>query len=110
MGNSASEERIEDVEKNYTLRTSHNDPFFGNFTLLSNQLRPSDALIRKELVFRGDSEYQHFLKEYQKIDRKPFSLIYPKTVIEKECFQNCGTIRDVKVYFEIVGKSLRSLI
>lgn len=64
MGNSASEERVEDVERNYAMKTNQTDPFFGNFTLLTNRLHPGDTLIRKELVFRSDNEYQHFLKEY----------------------------------------------
>lgn len=50
------------------------------------------------------------MKEYSKIDRKPFSLVYPKRVVEKKSFQNCSTVREAKVYFEVIGKSLFEVV
>lgn len=50
------------------------------------------------------------MQEYKKIERKPFSLIYPINVVTNSTLQNCSTVREVKVYFEQAGKSLRNIV
>lgn len=36
------------------------------------------------MIFQSSAEYKQFLKEYEKVDKKPFNLIYPKMIIQKD--------------------------
>jgi hypothetical protein len=36
------------------------------------------------MIFHSSAEFKHFLSEYEKIERKPFNIIYPSLVIKND--------------------------
>lgn len=56
-------------------------------------------IINKQLIFRSSAEYRQFIAEYEKIERKPFNVIYPKLMIKSGGIETCSNIYEVNAYF-----------
>jgi hypothetical protein len=83
-------------ERDYIEQVRTEWGFFGRHALLINRFK-QETLIKKQFVFeRG--EYKQFMLEFEKIERKPFNLIYPKLVIRNDGFDKCGSMYEVNVY------------
>jgi hypothetical protein len=110
MGSSQSHQQLAAFEEDYVkeLRTGH--PYFGTHSFLLSRTQ-KQPLIRKNLIFRSAAEHKQFQREYTSIERKPFSLIYPKMIIScASGIETCSSAAEVNVYFEIVGKSLFQIV
>ena len=44
------------------------------------------------------------------MDRKPFSLVYPKDVIDNPTGDTCTTTREVRVFFDVIGRSVMKVV
>ena len=65
-------------------------------------------VICKDFIFQSESEYQEFKDAYSKVLKTPFSIVYPRDVLDCPAVESCTTSREVKVFFDIVGEPLVS--
>lgn len=60
--------------------------------------------------FQSSAEFKHFMSEFDKIERKPFNIIYPSMVIKNDGLETCSNRYEVTVYYDLVGKNLAQVI
>jgi len=82
MGNQDSCYRLAEYEHHFQSHPTRNHPFFGQHQLLLSRTEPSKAVICKPILFQTDSEYHECMEAYRAIQRKPFSLVYPRDIID----------------------------
>lgn len=63
-------------------------------------------MVCKQMVFRFSTESKQFKAEFEKIERKPFNIIYPAFVIKDEGIDACKSLHEISVYYDLVGKNL----
>jgi hypothetical protein len=49
-------------------------------------------VICKQLIFQSSAEYRQFLEEYDKIERKPFNIIYPRLLMKSGGLSTCSHV------------------
>lgn len=62
------------------------------------------------MIFKSSAELKQFLSEYEKIQRKPFNIIYPSLIIRNDSLETCSSIHEINVYYDLLGKNISQVI
>jgi hypothetical protein len=45
-----------------------------------------------------------------KIERKPFNVIYPRMIIDNDSFERCSTLHEVAVYSDFMNRNISQIV